>query len=78
MEAKFSASQASNEAKSSLRGQESQEKAESAAKRRKASYLGSNAVSCCVNILYLCKSHFLNVIYFKNSLKFLNLFGADI
>ena len=52
MEAKFSASQASNEAKSSRRVQEAQEKAEAAAKRRKASYFGSNLVSCRVNIIY--------------------------
>ena len=52
LEAKFSASQDFNEAKSSSCVQEAQEKAEAAAKRRKASYFGSNLVSCHVNFVF--------------------------
>ena len=52
LEAKYSASQASNEAKSSRRVHEAQEKAEAAAKRRKASYFGTNLVSCHVNFVF--------------------------
>ena len=51
MEAKYSASVASNDAKSKICTQEAKEKAEAAAKMRKASWFGSNMVSCCVHIL---------------------------
>ena len=52
LEAKHSASIASNDAKYSHRVQEAKEKAEAAAKRRKASYFGSNLVSCRVNFVF--------------------------
>ena len=52
LEAKYSASQASNEAKSSRRVQEAQEKTEAAAKRRKASYFGTNSVSYRLNFVF--------------------------
>ena len=53
MEAKFAASEASNVAKVKSRTKEANDKAESYAKRRKATYFGSNMVCLyifCVNI----------------------------
>jgi DNA repair exonuclease SbcCD ATPase subunit len=63
MEAKFVASEAAHEAKSTRRVAEAHEKTEAIAKRRKASYFGSNMVSC--HVFFLCffcenlKNHFL-------------------
>ena len=51
LQAKQSASIASNDAKSSRRVQEAKEKAEATAKRRKASWFGSNMVGCHVDIM---------------------------
>ena len=50
-QAKQSASIASNDAKSSRHVQEAKEKAEATAKRRKATWFGSNMVGCHVVIM---------------------------
>jgi hypothetical protein len=52
MEVKFVASEAAQEAKSTRRVADAHEKTEAIAKRRKASYFGSNMVSC--HVFFLC------------------------
>ena len=58
MEAQYTASRASNDAKSGRCVQEAEEKAEAAGKQRKDTWVGSNLVSCCVDIMHFYFSDF--------------------